>query len=177
MCGPSSTKRKGQKEGKMAHTTRCIRPIFGLPRVRFNFFSTDASKIVDQPRGCSGHGRMEGSLNPINSNQNNVKAAVDTLSVQLSMKSVNSQVLTFYKTFLKKVLLNLNLKYTMIGMPTKIKRITLLKSPHVNKSAREQFEMKTYKTTLDIHNIHVKSLKYIIFNKPKAVTVAFKTIQ
>ena len=149
-----------------------------LPRIRFNVFSTDAVKAVDQPRGCSGHGRMEGSLNPIaNSNQNIVKAAPDTLSIQLSVKSVNSQILSFYKTFLKKVLLNLNVKYSMIGMPTKIKRITLLKSPHVNKSAREQFEMKTYKTAIDIHNIKVSSLKYIIFNKPKAVTVAFKTIQ
>ena len=149
-----------------------------LPRIRFNVFSTDVIKVVDQPRGCSGHGRMEGSLNPIvNSNQNSVKAAPDTLSIQLSVKSVNSQILSFYKIFLKKVLLNLNVKYSMIGMPTKIKRITLLKSPHVNKSAREQFEMKTYKTTIDIHNIKVSSLKYIVFNKPKAVTVAFKTIQ
>ena len=155
-----------------------VRQRLCVPRVRCSMLSTDAKKNVDQPRGCSGHGRMEGTLNPIvNSSQNSVKTAPDTLSIQLSMKSVNAKILEFYKTFLKKVLLNLNLKYSLIGMPTKIKRITLLKSPHVNKKAREQFEMRTYKTTINIHNIKIRNLRYIIFNKPKAVTVAFKTMQ
>jgi small subunit ribosomal protein S10 len=35
-------------------------------------------------------------------------------------------------------------------LPSKCSRITVLKSPHVNKRAREQFEMKVYKRLVDI---------------------------
>jgi small subunit ribosomal protein S10 len=37
-----------------------------------------------------------------------------------------------------------------IPMPTKIKRYTVLKSPHVNKKSREQFEMRTHNRMIDI---------------------------
>ncbi len=37
-----------------------------------------------------------------------------------------------------------------IPLPTKIERITLLTSPHVNKDARDQLETRTHKRLLDI---------------------------
>ena len=37
-----------------------------------------------------------------------------------------------------------------IPLPTKINRWTVLRSPFVNKKAREQFEMRTHKRLLDI---------------------------
>jgi len=37
-----------------------------------------------------------------------------------------------------------------ILLPTRIKRYTILRSPHVNKKSREQFEIKTHKRILDI---------------------------
>ena len=37
-----------------------------------------------------------------------------------------------------------------IPMPTKIKRYTVLKSPHVNKKSREQFEMRVHARMIDI---------------------------
>ncbi|HIP30642.1 MAG TPA: 30S ribosomal protein S10 [Sulfurospirillum arcachonense] len=37
-----------------------------------------------------------------------------------------------------------------IPMPTKIKRYTVLKSPHVNKKSREQFEMRIHGRMIDI---------------------------
>lgn len=37
-----------------------------------------------------------------------------------------------------------------VPMPTKIKRYTVLRSPHVNKDSREQFEMKIHARMLDI---------------------------
>ncbi len=37
-----------------------------------------------------------------------------------------------------------------IPLPTKINKFTVLKSPHVNKTAREQFEMRTHKRLIDI---------------------------
>lgn len=37
-----------------------------------------------------------------------------------------------------------------IPLPTKIERYTLLRSPHANKKARDQFEIRTHKRILDI---------------------------
>ncbi len=37
-----------------------------------------------------------------------------------------------------------------VPLPTAINRYTVLRSPHVDKKSREQFEMRTHKRTLDI---------------------------
>lgn len=37
-----------------------------------------------------------------------------------------------------------------IPLPTRIERMTLLSSPHVNKTARDQFEVRTHKRIVDI---------------------------
>jgi small subunit ribosomal protein S10 len=37
-----------------------------------------------------------------------------------------------------------------IPLPTKTRRWTLLRSPHVDKKSREQFELKTHKRVIDI---------------------------
>jgi len=37
-----------------------------------------------------------------------------------------------------------------IPLPTRIQRYTVLRSPHVNKKSREQFEIRTHKRLLDI---------------------------
>ena len=37
-----------------------------------------------------------------------------------------------------------------IPLPTRIERFTVLRSPHVDKKSREQFELRTHKRLLDI---------------------------
>ena len=37
-----------------------------------------------------------------------------------------------------------------IPLPTKINKFTVLRSPHVHKKSREQFEMRTHKRLIDI---------------------------
>lgn len=37
-----------------------------------------------------------------------------------------------------------------IPLPTRIEKFTLLRSPHVNKTARDQFEIRTHKRIMDI---------------------------
>lgn len=43
-----------------------------------------------------------------------------------------------------------------IPLPTRIKKWTVLRSPHVNKKSREQFEMRTHKRLIDIYGINDK---------------------
>ena len=39
-----------------------------------------------------------------------------------------------------------------IPLPTRINKVTVLRSPHVNKKSREQFEMRTHKRLIVINN-------------------------
>ena len=45
-----------------------------------------------------------------------------------------------------------------IPLPTNKKIFTVLKSPHVNKVAREQFKLCTYKRLLDIYSANTKTV-------------------
>ena len=37
-----------------------------------------------------------------------------------------------------------------VPLPTRVNKFTVLRSPHVNKKSREQFEMRTHKRLIDI---------------------------
>ncbi|MGF1509664.1 MAG: 30S ribosomal protein S10 [Myxococcota bacterium] len=39
-----------------------------------------------------------------------------------------------------------------IPLPTRINRFTVLRGPHVDKKSREQFEIRTHKRLVDIHD-------------------------
>ena len=39
-----------------------------------------------------------------------------------------------------------------IPLPTKINKFTVIKSPHVYKKSREQFEMRTHKRLIDVYD-------------------------
>ncbi len=39
-----------------------------------------------------------------------------------------------------------------VPLPTKITRFTILRSPHVDKKSREQFEIRTHKRLIDIYD-------------------------
>ena len=72
--------------------------------------------------------------------------------------------------------LDTNLK--IIRLPKDIKRFTVLRSPHVNKTAREQFEMVTYKWSLYSSIPKVIMEKYIetqkILRKNPSVSIIVK---
>ena len=72
-------------------------------------------------------------------------------TLQLKIYSIDKTLLAIYLKFLKQVLNKLNITYSHINLPMKSKKITLLKSPHIHKKAREQFEMKTFKTLFNIN--------------------------
>ena len=99
------------------------------------------------------------------------------IKYQLKIKSLNKGSFFLYKEFLKLILNKTNINFKIFNLPLKKKRITLLKSPHVNKSAREQFEIKYFKTILQITNeIDSNILKLLLTNKPKTVSVSFKAL-
>ncbi len=60
-------------------------------------------------------------------------------------------------------------------LPTRIERFTVNKSPHVNKKAMEQFEMRTHKRLLDIINPTAKTVDELKkLNLPAGVDITIK---
>lgn len=94
---------------------------------------------------------------------------------QIKIKSLHKDSLNLYKNFLSKTLQSIRINFSICNLPKKKNRITLLKSPHVNKSAREQFEIKYYSTVIQLNgDINHKILEILLVNKPKSVSISLK---
>ncbi len=46
-----------------------------------------------------------------------------------------------------------------IPLPTRIERYTVLRSPHIDKKSREQFEMRTHKRLIDIFDANARTVE------------------
>ena len=46
-----------------------------------------------------------------------------------------------------------------IPLPTRIERFTVLRSPHIDKKSREQFEMRTHKRIIDIYEPTARTIE------------------
>lgn len=82
--------------------------------------------------------------------------------------STSNKILKLYKKFLILNFKHFFLKYLIINLPTKKKFKTFLKSPHVNKKAKENFNLFIYKFKIYI-TLNLKSLKILRFNVPKNI--------
>lgn len=100
------------------------------------------------------------------------------LKFQIILRSSSKHSLSLYTTFLKNIFYRLDLnKFTIFGLPTRKTRSTLLKSSHVNKTAKEQFELKQYKIliTFEATVIFYSFIKYLLLNKPKSINIKIKS--
>lgn len=62
-----------------------------------------------------------------------------------------------------------------IPLPTKVRRYTILRSPHTHKDSREQFEMKVHKRVIDILDSNPKTIDALMgLNLPTGVHVEVK---
>jgi small subunit ribosomal protein S10 len=46
-----------------------------------------------------------------------------------------------------------------VPLPTRIERYTVLRGPHIDKKSREQFEMRTHKRLIDIHDANARTVE------------------
>ena len=62
-----------------------------------------------------------------------------------------------------------------IPLPTEINKFTVLRSPHVNKKSREQFQLSSYKRLLDIYSTSSKTIDALMkLELPSGVEVEIK---
>lgn len=77
------------------------------------------------------------------------------MRVKLKIRSSN-------KKFLDSINLSQFGEMTFISFPTKKRRYTVLRSPHVNKKSREQFQLSIYQRGVLFHNITKEQLTYLL---------------
>ena len=62
-----------------------------------------------------------------------------------------------------------------VPLPTEINRYTVLRSPHVDKKSREQFEIRTHKRLVDIVNPNQRTIDALMkLDLPAGVDVEIK---
>lgn len=82
----------------------------------------------------------------------------------ISITSKNKNSIKDFFLFLNKIFKNFNIVTKYLKKKKKKKVLTILKSPHVNKTAQEQFETRLFTSQITIY-YSSKSLLFIIFLK------------
>lgn len=98
---------------------------------------------------------------------------------QLIIKSCCKYTLKTYTTFLELLFSKIGQKSSTFYLPATQRKITLLKSPHVNKKAKEQFQISTYKAVLSLNNKDINfslhQFSTFLLNKPKTISIKIKS--
>ena len=93
--------------------------------------------------------------------------------IQIKYISFLKTTLYSYYNYLNLLFLNLNIikkTYKFISSPILKKKKTILKSPHVNKKAKENYNLKLYSFNL-IFNFDHNLLKQLKYNLPKNIHI------
>lgn len=62
-----------------------------------------------------------------------------------------------------------------VPLPTEINKVTVLRSPHVHKDSREQFEMRTHKRLIDVVDPTSKTIDSLMsLDMPAGVDIEIK---
>ena len=63
-----------------------------------------------------------------------------------------------------------------VPLPTRIRRVCVIRSPHIDKDSREHFEMLTHKRLVDIQEPTARTLEELSrINVPAGVDITIKT--
>ncbi len=91
-----------------------------------------------------------------------------------SKKAINESIKELLALFAKS-----NKSLVSISLPTRIKKFCVLRSPHVNKDSREEFEVRIYKKFLDIFvtNLNEISLLFTNFSFSSGVSCQFSILE
>jgi ribosomal protein S10 len=97
---------------------------------------------------------------------------------QIIIKSSCNYTLKAYVSYLELMFRKLNIETSVFFLPSSERKITLLKSPHVYKKAKEQFKISTHKVVISIDitkSFDLSKLAFFLINKPKAIFVKIKS--
>ena len=84
------------------------------------------------------------------------------MKCRLQLYSFNKNI---FKVTIKDLILLLvkkNIVYKLIILPKKIKKFCILSSPHIDKNAREQFEIRIYKGFFDLYFNSINDFNFFL---------------
>lgn len=101
------------------------------------------------------------------------------MKFRILLRSFNNELIQTASQELRTTLLNTDCKVNgTIALPIRIKRFCVLRSPHVDKKSREQFEVRLYKRFIDISTNSPSVLDMLLkTDLPFGVSCSLKVIQ
>ena len=99
------------------------------------------------------------------------------MKCSIKLKSFNYKILEMITKFCLDEGKTLNLdKMSVIRLPKKIKKFSVIRSPHVHKKSREQFQIKVHLRIIDLLNTSSKTVDSLMkLDLPAGVDIEIKT--
>ena len=92
----------------------------------------------------------------------------------ITFSSFNKESLYLSSLKLKLILKQLNINFCELNFPLKKQKFTILRSPHVHKKSKEQFERIKYKKSIMVEkHINIEMVKHLLINYSKNVDIRF----
>lgn len=83
--------------------------------------------------------------------------------LQLKLKSFDPYYITLTTEYINSILAFLNIQEnSQIGLPAQVKKFTVIRSPHIDKNSREQFQIKKYKHLIGIYSIDEQQILLLV---------------
>lgn len=97
--------------------------------------------------------------------------------IRVKLKSYEHRLLDRYTSQIVKAVISTKaIVNGPIPLPTKKKIHTILRSPHVHKKSREQYELPTHTRIVDIYNASSKTVDVLVkLNFPSGIEIEMKT--
>ena len=88
--------------------------------------------------------------------------AADTERIRIKMESYDHRALDASAKEIVEHARKTNARVSgPVPLPTRIERYTVLRSPHIDKKSREQFELRTHKRLIDIHEANARTVEVL----------------
>jgi small subunit ribosomal protein S10 len=100
------------------------------------------------------------------------------MKFRLYLKSFNNQLLLETSSYLKKLLELSNCPMSsIIILPHHTRKFCVIRSPHIDKDSREQFEITTYKCFLDIETVSIQMIDSLLrFDIPAGIYCSLRIL-
>ena len=92
--------------------------------------------------------------------------------VRIRLKGYDYRMVDLVTKHIMEIVVRTGALIIAIPLPTRIEKVTVLRSPHVDKKSREQFEMRTHKRLLEIQNPTSRTIEKLKdYTLPSAVNI------
>lgn len=101
------------------------------------------------------------------------------MKFRILLRSFNNELIGNASQQLRSTLVDTDCQLSgIVALPTRIKRFCVLRSPHVDKKSREQFEVRLYKRFMDINTNSPSILDRLLKTElPSGVSCSLKVVE